>query len=97
MLDIFVRNCEFQFYLSFQLSVPINVGILEMKAILVPSGSSTAIYHTVGQALFGSLAADFFALHLQILALIHFMQLRRVAFGTREPVPQARFNLFARR
>ena len=97
MLDIVVRNCEVQFYLSFQLSLPINVGILEMKAILVPSGSTTAIYHTLGQALFGSLAADFFALHLEILASIHFMQLRRVAFGTREPVTQARLRLITRR
>ena len=50
-----------------------------------------------GQALFGPLAANFFALNLKILASIHFMQLRRVAFGIREPVPQARFHLLARR
>ena len=50
-----------------------------------------------GQALFGPLAANFFALNLKILASIHFMQLGRVAFGIREPVPQARFHLLARR
>ena len=50
-----------------------------------------------GQALFNPLAANFFALHLKILASAHFMQLRRVAFGALEPVPQARFHLLARR